>query len=94
MISGSYEDQLSECPACGNQAVLSGSIDVDWDADFDRDGTPIGAFPIVTFTPSSFDCAVCGLMLAGSAELNATGLGGSIPLQDVDPSDFYSEPDF
>jgi hypothetical protein len=89
-----YTDQLAECPACGNQGVLSGSIDVEWQADFDRDGEPEGAYPIVTLTPSNFFCKLCDLELDGSAELKAAGFGEAIQVEDVNPSDFYDEPDY
>ena len=86
-----YEDQLAECPACENQGLLGGSIDVDWEADFD-DGQVVGSSPVVTFIPSNFICHLCGLSLNGSTELRAAGLGESIRVKDVDPSDFYDEP--
>src|SRR5271155_5368565 len=54
-----YDDQLVECPACGNQGLLSGSIDVDWQVDVDDEGRAYGAYPIVTLTPSGFVCGLC-----------------------------------
>jgi hypothetical protein len=89
-----YEDQLAVCPACENQGVLGGSIDVDWQADYDRYGEVEGAYPVVTLTPSSFFCDLCGLSLDGSAELKAAGLGDPVHVEDVDPKDFYDEPDY
>ena len=88
-----YEDQLATCPACGNEGLLGGSIDVDWEADFE-DGHAVGAYPIVTLTPSTFVCDLCGLSLDSSAELKAVGWEGPIPVEDVDPADFYDEPDY
>ncbi len=88
-----YEDQLTGCPACGNQGLLVGSIDVDWEADFD-DGQIVGAYPLVSLIPSNFICNLCGLSLDGSTELKAAGLGEPIHVEDVDPADFYDEPDY
>lgn len=88
-----YEEQLAECPACGHQGLLAGSIDVDWQAAFDDDGQPEGAYPIVTLTPSSFDCNLCDLSLEGAAELKAASFDETMPVEDVEPSDFYDEPD-
>lgn len=88
-----YDDQLAGCPACGNQGVLSGSVEVAWEADFDRYGNPERGYPVVTLVPSSFICSLCGLSLGGSAELQAAGLGDPIDIEDVNPSDFYDEPD-
>ena len=88
-----YVDQLAECPACRNQGLLVGSIDVDWEADFD-DGQIVGAYPVVTLLPSNFVCNLCDLSLDGSAELKAAGLGKPIHVEDVDPTDFYDEPDY
>jgi len=87
-----YEDQLAICPACENQGLLRGSIDVDWQADFD-DGQIVGTYPVVSLIPSGFVCNLCGLSLDGSTELKAAGLGEPIHVQDVDPADFYDEPD-
>lgn len=90
-----YEDELAECPACGNQGMLSGTYDVDWEADdFDDYGFPTTAYPVVTLTPSTFLCNLCGLLLNGAAELKAAGLDEPIQIEDVDPSDFYDEPDY
>ena len=89
-----YEEQFATCPACGKKSVLSGSTDVDWDVDFYPDGTVMGATPIVTLTPSTFSCRVCGLALEGSAELQAAGFSKTLPVDDVDPADFYDERDY
>jgi hypothetical protein len=89
-----YEQQLADCPACGHRGMLSGSIDVEWQADFDRDGEPEGAYPEVTLKPSHFVCNLCDLDLDGSAELKAAGFPETINVDDVDPSDFYDEPEY
>src|SRR5258708_26840915 len=93
-VLAKYEDQLVQCPACGKVGMTSVSFDVEWEADFDDDGTPMGAFPIVTLTPSTFICNLCGLSLGDTSELKAAGLGEPIGIEDVDPSDFYEEPDY
>jgi hypothetical protein len=37
---------------------------------------------------------LCGLILDGASELKAAGLEVSINIEDVDPADFYEEPDY
>lgn len=86
-----YEDQLIQCPACGKAGMTSGSFDVEWEADFDDDGTAVAGYPVVTLTPSTFVCNLCGLSLNDTSELKAAGLGQPIAIEDVDPSDFYDE---
>lgn len=88
-----YEEMLVQCPACGKQGLVSGSFDVEWEADYDDDGTQIAGYPVVTLTPSSFICNLCGLTLADTAELKAAGLGEPLGVEDVEPSDFYPDPE-
>lgn len=89
-----YRDELITCPACEYQGVISGDYDLEWDVDYDRDGSIMGGYPIVTLKPSLFVCGVCGLDLSSVAELKATGLPGAINIEDVDPADFLDEPDY
>ena len=49
---------------------------------------------IVTLTPATFLCNVCGLNLKDPAELKAAGFPDSIDIEDVDPADFYEGPDY
>ena len=88
-----YKDELVPCPACGHMGVTSGDYDMEWDADIDRDGSITGVFPIVTLKALIFICSVCGLTLDAPSELKAAGLQVSINIKDVDPNDFYEEPD-
>lgn len=87
-----YERILFECPACENNGLLSGTYDVDWEADYDDEsGLATNAYPVVTMTASGFSCGFCDLRLDGAAELTASGLPSRVDIQNVDPSDFYEE---
>ena len=88
-----YERVLTDCPACGQQGLLSGSYEVEWEVDYDDDGSISGGYPVVTMTASNFACFFCDLTLEGSAELGATGLPKTINIEDPDPQDFYDPPD-
>jgi hypothetical protein len=89
-----YERTLIDCPACGMQGLISGSYDVDWQVDYDRDGSISGGYPIVTMTASGFDCAFCDLRLDNATELKASGLPMTVDIEDVDPADFYEGPGY
>jgi hypothetical protein len=92
-----YEQQLRVCPACGTLSLITGTVDVDWEPDWDfADGESYiaGAYPAVTFYPSSLECRACGLALSGDGELVAAGVERSWKLDDVDPDDFRPEPDW
>jgi hypothetical protein len=85
-----YDEALIKCPACDNDAVASGAHEVvDWEADFDREGNPEGAYPVVELFADSFQCSVCRLKLASSDELKAAGIEPAIELEDINPEDFY-----
>jgi|ERR1700722_12454317 len=86
-----YERRLIDCPACGKQGLISGTCDVDWQADIDYDGSVSGAYAVVTMTASGFSCGFCGLTLDDAAELKAAGLSTTIDVDDADPEDFYEE---
>ena len=88
-----YRDELVVCPACEHMGVTTGDYDLDWDVDIDRYGDIQGGSPIVTLKPLIFICNVCGLTLDDASELKAAGLEVSINIEDVDPADFYEEPD-
>jgi len=88
-----YHDALVVCPACGHLGVASGHSDLDWDVDYDDEGRPSHGYPVATLNPSTFVCNVCGLTLNDASELKAAGLEDSINIEDVDPADFYEEPD-
>jgi hypothetical protein len=87
-----YESMLVDCPACGMQGLTSGTHDVDWDVDWDE-GYAVGGSAVVTLTAASFNCDFCSLDLDGADELKASGLPIQWNIDDVDPADFYSDPD-
>lgn len=88
-----YEEVLVPCPACGQTAILTGSTEVTWEAeDFDSGGNPHSAYPVVTLLPRALYCSFCELTLQSRDELIELGLAESVPIEDVDPSDFYDDP--
>ncbi|MFC1590277.1 hypothetical protein ACFL42_02145 [Candidatus Omnitrophota bacterium] len=87
-----YDQELVNCPACSNTAVMSGSHAVDgWEADFDRDGIPEGAYPVVKLYGDSLKCNICGLEIESATGLEAAGIETPLLLENVDPVDFYEE---
>ncbi len=93
-VRSKYEDEVIKCPACGHYGLASGAFELEWEVDYDRDGIPEGGSPFVTLTPTDFICNVCGLNLAQTSELKAAGIHEPLNIEDVDPSDFYEEPDY
>jgi len=89
-----YRDELVVCPACEHLGVTSGDYDLDWEVDYDENGSTSGGYPVVTLETATFACNVCGLNLEDASELKAAGLQDSIGIEDVDPADFYEEPDY
>lgn len=48
----SIDDQLVDCPVCCLPAYAGGDLEqVDWDVDVDRDGTLMGAWPVLEYHP-------------------------------------------
>jgi hypothetical protein len=88
-----YEQNLIDCPSCGYAALVSGTNDVDWEADWEigdlGESYIAGAYPIVKLVPYHLQCRICGLELDGADELAAAGLERSWVLEDVDAEDFY-----
>jgi hypothetical protein len=69
-----YEQSLTDCPSCGQQALTDGSYEIDWDADIDVEGSTgeayfVGAYPVVTYRPGHLQCRVCGLELDSEEQL-------------------------
>jgi hypothetical protein len=89
-----YRDQTVVCPACGHLGVSSGDYDLDWDVDYDDDGSVSGGTPIVTLKPSVFYCNVCSLVLDDASQLQSAGLEVSINIEDIDLADFFDGPDY
>jgi len=81
-------DELVECPACFNKAKISGSTElVDWtEVEIDGRKQP---YPVVELFAELLKCNVCGLSLDDYEELEAAGVMTSIPIEDVDPEDYY-----
>jgi hypothetical protein len=84
-----HEQDLVNCPSCGEPALATGTVDVSWEADFDRDDFGetyiVGAYPsAVTFYPNRLECRTCGLRLDGLEELQAVGIERSWRIEDPD----------
>jgi hypothetical protein len=71
----------SDCPECGSDGLLIGTVDVDFDVDFDVE--PLGggqyepvpySITITALVPAGFTCNVCKLELVGVDELTEWGL--------------------
>jgi hypothetical protein len=81
-----YDSALADCPACGETGLITGSPDVDWEADWDyADGEAYVAGAYVSrihLTADGFRCRVCGLDL-GLDDLGFAGLA-HITLTDDD----------
>jgi hypothetical protein len=94
-VKGSDDDQFVTCPACQTETLASGSLEVEWKPEYERDelGDPIASdiFPEVTFFPGHLQCRACGLVLDGEEELVAAGVPESIELMDFDSEKLYRE---
>ncbi|WLS43208.1 hypothetical protein Q3V37_17455 [Micromonospora profundi] len=82
-----YDYQRYECPACPSGALLHGTADPEWKAEFNKDGEPSGSSLVVHFYPSRLECRVCGLELHGR-QLSAIGVPEELVIKDADESDF------
>ncbi len=54
------------------------------EVDYDRDGNPENAWPVLTFFAGGLECEVCGLELDGEEELQAAQLELSWQNEEVD----------
>jgi hypothetical protein len=86
-----YEEQPATCPACGQTALATGTVETQWR--YEEDGYD-GFLPSLdaTFFADMLKCPVCGLTLDDDDELRAAGLDLAWTI-DVDPDDFIQEPD-
>jgi hypothetical protein len=86
-----YEEQLLECPACETLALVSGTLDTDFDEDWDHhEGVLLGVhLAAVTFIPTGLSCHACHLELNGRDEMDAAGVAEPWDLEDVDEADFF-----
>ena len=83
-----YDEQLIDCPACGTQALVFGSVKVEFDEDWDyHEGVLLGVHPYFMFIPSSPRCNACGLELDGTDEMDVAGIAEPWQLDDVDERD-------
>lgn len=90
-----YDEQLLDCPVCDTPAYTYGSVEVEYDEDWDhREGILLGVHPSFTFVPQTFGCNACGLELNGRDELEAAGISESWTLEDVDERDFFGADDW
>jgi len=88
-----YEQALHPCPACGQAALVAGDITVEWTVDYDEDGNLGDAYPVVTLLARSLSCNFCDLVLTSAEQLKQASVELEIPVENVNPQDFYEEPD-
>lgn len=93
-----YEQTTVECPACTRTALTHGSYEVEWEPDWDVEGSKgeayvAGVYPVVTYSPGYLVCRVCGLELDGEEQLRAAGIAASWTVDDADTADFYESDD-
>jgi hypothetical protein len=95
IVLDKYDQQTAPCPACDSTAVISGQHEFQgWEADdYDDEGFPNGAYPVVKLFVGSLNCPTCGLELDGSDEVAAAGIETVIDVEDVKAEDFYDPPD-
>lgn len=88
----SVEDQLIDCPACGLPAYAEGDLEqVDWDVDVDRDGTLMGAWPVLEYHPSVLRCPTCGLVLDTAGLISLSGAFENWHLSEADFDKYVRE---
>lgn len=87
------DEEPVECPACGSDAVGSGTITIDEEPEVDHDGPEwfVSGVSLIPFLEvSGFRCSVCGLELDGSEEVAAGGLPPRVESRvEIDPSEYY-----
>ena len=72
------------CPACESAGMATGDHDVEREPEWDAD-RPLNVFGTVWFSPSGFECSVCGLRLGSVAELAAAGVPARWEIENADP---------
>jgi len=86
-----YEEQLLECPACGTSALVSGTLQEEFDEDWDHhEGVLVNVHLLVRFFPNGLLCRACHLGLTGRDEMDAAGVGESWYLN-IDERDFFPD---
>jgi hypothetical protein len=87
-----YEQQLLDCPARGTTALASGTLQEEYDEDWDHhEQVLLGVHLLVRFIPNGLSCHACHLDLTGRDEMDAAGLGKSFYLEEIDERDFLGE---
>jgi hypothetical protein len=83
------KEAIADCPACGAQGVARGDMEVDAEAEADRDGV-MYASALLVFTPVTFSCQQCGLRLTSQAELAAAGVPHHWERPELDVSNYLA----
>lgn len=88
----SLQDQLVDCPVCGLPAHAEGDLhQVDWDVDYDKEGNPEGAWPVLEFQPVALRCPTCGLVLDTASLVALSGAFENWDLPDEDYDAYMRE---
>lgn len=87
-----YHGRLTECPACGTEALQTGYDEVEWEVDVEYEGPDefsTNGYPRVTVVSEGLRCGACGLELDGVDELRAADVDTEWEVTDADAADFY-----
>jgi transcription elongation factor Elf1 len=84
------EEQGVRCPACGSQALATGTVEAEWS--YHTNADDVVPHLDATFLADTLDCRVCGLKLDNVDELAAAGVDYTWEI-DVDPRHYYEEPE-
>ncbi len=87
-----WEADVTRCPVCGCEGVLTGETRVE--ADIDEDGN---AYPYLVFLADTFKCDGCGLSLDDANELQSAGMDLSYDRPEGDMEKWLAQmepPDF
>jgi hypothetical protein len=79
-----YEEDTTDCPACGQTARVAGATETRWEEEYGGDYSFFA-----TFFPGYLRCGVCDLELDGEDELKIAGVDEAWDIYDADPADFY-----
>lgn len=85
------DDQFVECPACHTDTLAGGTLEVEWSDESGNQLMMEEPYPEVTFFPGHLDCRVCGLVLDGEEEIQASTVPESIELVDFDSDELYRD---
>ncbi|NIH69925.1 hypothetical protein [Modestobacter marinus] len=83
-IEDEHDRAATPCPACERVGILSGSADLDWNAEetVTEEGHSFFTIghPRAVLFPTAFRCPSCGLRLQGGEELAAVALDANLEL--------------